>query len=51
MEPRFSGQPENGLWVVGLVASVGGLDALGEVLASLPAGFLAAVVALQHIRP
>jgi two-component system chemotaxis response regulator CheB len=37
--------------VVGLVASVGGLDALGQVLAPLPADFPAALVALQHIRP
>jgi two-component system, chemotaxis family, protein-glutamate methylesterase/glutaminase len=37
--------------VVALVASVGGLDALGQVLAPLPAGFPAAVVALQHVRP
>jgi two-component system chemotaxis response regulator CheB len=42
---------DGGLWVVGLVASTGGLDALGQVLAPLPAGFPAAMVALQHIRP
>jgi hypothetical protein len=47
MEARLSREPENGLWVVGLVASVGGLDALGQVLAPLPA----AMVALQHTRP
>jgi CheB methylesterase len=51
MEPRFPSPPEGGLWVVGLVASTGGLAALGQVLAPLPAGFPAAVVALQHVRP
>jgi two-component system chemotaxis response regulator CheB len=51
MELRLTRKPENGLWVVGLVASTGGLDALGQVLAPLPADFPAAIVALQHIRP
>jgi two-component system chemotaxis response regulator CheB len=51
MEPRFPSQPENGLWVVGLVASSDGLDALTQVLAPLPADFPAAIVALQHTRP
>lgn len=42
---------DRGLWVVGLVASTGGLEALTHVLAPLPASFPAAVVALQHLRP
>jgi chemotaxis response regulator CheB len=51
MEPRFTSQPNNGLWVIGLVASSDGLDALTQVLAPLPADFPAAIVALQHTRP
>ena len=35
----MTGAAERGLWVVGLVASTGGLDALGQVLAPLPADF------------
>jgi two-component system chemotaxis response regulator CheB len=50
MQPRFS-REKAGLWVVGLVASTGGLDALGQVLAPLPAHLPAAIVALQHLRP
>jgi two-component system chemotaxis response regulator CheB len=37
--------------VVGLVASTGGLDALAQVLAPLPADFPGAVVALRHVHP
>lgn len=37
--------------VVVLVSSAGGLDALARVLAQLPAGLAAAVVALQHHDP
>jgi len=37
--------------LVALVSSAGGLDALGRVLATLPAGFPAAVIALQHHYP
>jgi two-component system chemotaxis response regulator CheB len=37
--------------VVVLVSSVGGLDALTRVLVRLPAGFPAAIVALQHHDP
>jgi two-component system chemotaxis response regulator CheB len=37
--------------VVALVCSAGGLDALVRVLAPLPAGLPAAVVALQHLDP
>ena len=37
--------------VVALVSSLGGADALTRVLAPLPAGFPAAVVALQHLYP
>lgn len=36
--------------VVALVASAGGLVALSEVLAALPAGFSAAVLVLQHVE-
>ena len=51
MYPGMTQSADRSLWVVGLVASAGGLDALGQVLVPLPAGFPAAVVALQHIRP
>ena len=37
--------------VVALVASAGGLDALGRVLSMLPGDFPAAVIALQHTQP
>jgi two-component system chemotaxis response regulator CheB len=37
--------------VVALVSSAGGLDALTRVLATLPASFAAAIVALQHHDP
>lgn len=37
--------------VVALVCSLGGADALMQVLAPLPAGFPAAVIALQHLDP
>lgn len=36
--------------MVALVASAGGLDALSEVLAGLPAAFPAAVLVLQHLE-
>jgi len=36
--------------VVALVASAGGLEALSEVLAGLPAAFPAAVLVLQHLE-
>jgi two-component system chemotaxis response regulator CheB len=36
--------------VVAMVASLGGLDALSEVLAALPATFCAAVVVMQHME-
>lgn len=37
--------------VVALCASAGGIDALGRVLAPLPADFPAAIIALQHVSP
>jgi two-component system, chemotaxis family, protein-glutamate methylesterase/glutaminase len=43
--------PAARLPIVALVASAGGLDALSEVLAALPAGLGAAVVVLQHLEP
>ena len=51
MSRRTTQPTDRGLCVVGLVASAGGLDALGQVLATLPASFPGAVVALQHTRP
>lgn len=41
---------ERTLPVVAMVASLGGLEALSEVLAALPAGFPAAVLVLQHLE-
>jgi two-component system chemotaxis response regulator CheB len=40
-----------GLWVIALVASAGGLTAVGEILRGLPAGFNAAVIVLIHQEP
>jgi two-component system chemotaxis response regulator CheB len=37
--------------VIALAASAGGLEALGEVLPALPAGFPAAVLVLLHLYP
>lgn len=48
--PAAPPQDENGLPVVVLVASAGGLDALSEVLGALPASLNAAVVVLQHLQ-
>lgn len=44
--PRRSGFP-----VLALVSSTGGLDAIARVLGPLPAGFPAAVIAMQHTDP
>ena len=38
-------------WVVGLVCSAGGLDALTRVVRKLPADFPAALVVVQHVDP
>ena len=40
-----------GFEIVALAASAGGLKALTEVLAGLPAGFPAALVVVQHLDP
>lgn len=39
------------VWVVALVCSAGGLDAMRQILASLPADLPAVVLALQHTSP
>jgi two-component system, chemotaxis family, protein-glutamate methylesterase/glutaminase len=41
----------HGFDIVALAASAGGLKALTEVLAALPAGFPAALVVVQHLDP
>ena len=41
----------DGFEIVALAASAGGLKALSEVLAGLPAGFPAALVVVQHLDP
>jgi len=41
----------DGFDIVALAASAGGLKALSEVLAGLPAGFPAALVVVQHLDP
>jgi two-component system, chemotaxis family, protein-glutamate methylesterase/glutaminase len=46
--PHFAGAAFD---VVGLAASAGGLRALSEVLAPLPAAFPAAIVVVQHLDP
>ncbi|MET0235671.1 MAG: chemotaxis protein CheB [Kibdelosporangium sp.] len=50
MNDAGSGHPPN-FPVVALVASAGGLDALSQVLAPLPADLPAAVLVLQHQSP
>jgi len=40
-----------GFEIIALAASAGGLKALSEVLAGLPAGFPAALVVVQHLDP
>jgi two-component system, chemotaxis family, protein-glutamate methylesterase/glutaminase len=37
--------------VIAMAASAGGIAALGEVLAGLPAGFPASIVVVQHLDP
>jgi two-component system chemotaxis response regulator CheB len=37
--------------VVAMAASAGGIAALGQILAGLPAGFPAAIVVVQHLDP
>jgi two-component system chemotaxis response regulator CheB len=44
-------QPSTGCPIIALVSSAGGLEALTRVLRPLPAGFGAAVIALQHQQP
>jgi two-component system, chemotaxis family, protein-glutamate methylesterase/glutaminase len=46
-----SGDPSPPFEVVALAASAGGLNALSEVLAPLPADFRAAIVLVQHLDP
>src|SRR5690349_21757412 len=41
----------NAYRIIGLVASAGGITALGEILSALPGDFPAAVVVVQHIWP
>lgn len=48
--PEMHPAPHAALPVVALVASAGGLDALSQVLAALPASLPAAVLVLQHLE-
>ncbi len=50
-EPVSSAPSPRPKHAVGLAASAGGLAALTEVLASLPADFAAPVLVLQHLSP
>jgi two-component system chemotaxis response regulator CheB len=57
-EKNFSGESHtssavtNGAFdIVALAASAGGLRALSQVLAALPAQFPAAIVVIQHLDP
>jgi two-component system, chemotaxis family, CheB/CheR fusion protein len=43
--------PNNDLLVVGVGASAGGLEALGELLSALPSGLNMALVVVQHLDP
>jgi two-component system chemotaxis response regulator CheB len=49
--PDLSGRGAGGFEIVALAASAGGLKALTEVLAALPADFAAGVVVVQHLDP
>jgi two-component system chemotaxis response regulator CheB len=46
-----AGRVADGFEIVALAASAGGLKALSEVLAALPADFPAALVVVQHLDP
>ena len=48
---RPSRFPRAAFDIVALAASAGGLTALGQILAALPADFPAAVVVVQHLDP
>jgi two-component system, chemotaxis family, protein-glutamate methylesterase/glutaminase len=48
---RLNGRAADGFEIVALAASAGGLKALTEVLAALPAGFAAGIVVVQHLDP
>lgn len=39
------------LWVIAMAASMGGLEALTQILSALPAGFGAPIVVVQHLSP
>ena len=47
-EPRY---PSLRFHLVAMAASAGGLQALGQVLSSLPSGLPAAIVVVQHLDP
>jgi two-component system, chemotaxis family, protein-glutamate methylesterase/glutaminase len=49
--PAEHGSPRAQFDVVALAASAGGLKALSEVLAAVPADFPAAIVVVQHLDP
>jgi two-component system chemotaxis response regulator CheB len=43
--------PARPFWVIGLVASAGGMSVLRELLASLPSTLPAALIVVQHLSP
>ncbi|MGB7947854.1 MAG: chemotaxis protein CheB [Candidatus Binatia bacterium] len=49
IRPRVAG--ESSFEVVAMAASAGGLRALSQILAALPASFAAAIVVVQHLDP
>jgi two-component system chemotaxis response regulator CheB len=51
VDARRQQRADGGFKVVAFAASAGGLRALGEVLASMPQDFAAAIVAVQHLDP
>lgn len=48
---RKAGETGEPYQVIALAASIGGIQALGEILGSLPADFGAALVIVQHVEP
>lgn len=48
---HLTGVPAHGSGAVGIVASAGGIFALTELLAPLPAGFPLPIILLQHLAP
>jgi two-component system, chemotaxis family, protein-glutamate methylesterase/glutaminase len=51
IEQKLAERPQVAVEIVAIAASAGGLNAITEVLAGLPAQFPAAIVIVQHLDP